>query len=182
MAACKPRQPMTVTNEEGGKKKKAPPAGRVMKIRKGRSSYQLVDKEEEEEDQLKPEPQVEDEEYDLQRVTQDATTEPFAQPQDDTFTNVVRDTSSPEDSINYAKNVTEMEQTNSDTRTEILKIEEEPCEEVSNTVALEERTVKLDEGQARSDPGKTPEYRPPPEHVFMEEDQAGSNPGQSHVS
>ncbi|GKC54568.1 hypothetical protein Tco_1077313 [Tanacetum coccineum] len=211
--------------KEGGKKKKAPPAGkskqpaptkqskpvkektskpspskkirkgRVMKICKGRSSYQLADKEEE--DQLKPEPQVEDEEYDLQRdvegkgksvVSDELAAQSLLDLQkpkkksDDTFANMVCDTSSPEDSINYAENVVEMGQTNSDTRTEILKIEEEPCEEVSNTVALEERTVELDEGQAGSDPGKTPEYQISPEHVFMEEDQAGSNPGQSHVA
>ncbi|GKA71806.1 hypothetical protein Tco_0778022 [Tanacetum coccineum] len=47
---------------------------------------------------------------------------------------------------------------------------------MSNTVALEERTVGLDEGQARSDPGNTLESRPPPdedqhtteEHVHIE--------------
>nr|GEV81949.1 hypothetical protein [Tanacetum cinerariifolium] len=53
-------------------------------------------------------------------------------------------------------------------------------EEVSNTVALEERTIKLDEGQAGLDPGKTLESRPLPERKFME-DQAGSDPGQSYV-
>ncbi|GKC95229.1 hypothetical protein Tco_1160671 [Tanacetum coccineum] len=40
----------------------------------------------------------------------------------------------------------------------------------------------LDKGQVRSDPCKTLESRPPPEHVLIEEDQAGSNPGQSHVA
>ncbi|GKD10055.1 hypothetical protein Tco_1189740 [Tanacetum coccineum] len=52
-----------------------------------------------------------------------------------------------------------------------------PHQNVSNTVALEERTIELDEGQAGSDPGNTLESRPPPD-----EDQAGSNPGQSHVA
>ncbi|GJZ23406.1 hypothetical protein Tco_0560865 [Tanacetum coccineum] len=33
-----------------------------------------------------------------------------------------------------------------------------------------------------SDPGKIPESRPPPEHVLMEEDQAGPDLGQSHVA
>ncbi|GJT58126.1 hypothetical protein Tco_0993180 [Tanacetum coccineum] len=50
-----------------------------------------------------------------------------------------------------------------------------------HTVALEDRTVELDKVQAGSDPGKTLESRPLPERVLMEEDQAGSNPGQSHV-
>ncbi|GJR95422.1 hypothetical protein Tco_0267596 [Tanacetum coccineum] len=43
-------------------------------------------------------------------------------------------------------------------------------------------TAEIDECQARSDPSKTPESRPPPEHVLMEEDQTRPNPGQSHVA
>ncbi|GKF07690.1 hypothetical protein Tco_0041914, partial [Tanacetum coccineum] len=35
---------------------------------------------------------------------------------------------------------------------------------------------------AGSDPGKTPESLPPPERELLEEDQAGSDPGQSHVA
>nr|GEU71490.1 retrovirus-related Pol polyprotein from transposon TNT 1-94 [Tanacetum cinerariifolium] len=53
-------------------------------------------------------------------------------------------------------------------------------EEITHIVVLEEKTVKLDEGQAGSDPGKTPESRPLLEHKHMDEDQAGPNPGQSH--
>ncbi|GKC45354.1 hypothetical protein Tco_1063076 [Tanacetum coccineum] len=44
-------------------------------------------------------------------------------------------------------------------------------------MALKERIVELDEDQARSDHGNTLESRPP-----QDEDQAGSNPGQSHVA
>ncbi|GKA65582.1 hypothetical protein Tco_0765289 [Tanacetum coccineum] len=36
--------------------------------------------------------------------------------------------------------------------------------------------------QAGSDPGKKPESRPPPEQVFMDEDQAGPDPGVSRVA
>nr|GEW31467.1 hypothetical protein [Tanacetum cinerariifolium] len=84
---------------------------------------------------------------------------PFAQPQDDTSVNVVHDTSSPTDSTN-----------------------DDDTTEVSNTMALEERTVKLDEGHSRSDPDKTPESQPPPERKHKEEDQAISDPRQIHVS
>ncbi|GJW03349.1 hypothetical protein Tco_1562205 [Tanacetum coccineum] len=208
MASCKPHQATTVTDEEGGKKKKAPPVGKskkpapakqpalakqtkpvkektskpspskkihkgkVMKVHKGKTSDHLVD-EKDEEPQPASEPQVEDDEYNLQRgiqismesfqapvdrvairepvswitrqlpvvegkgkgiatdeqtlVTQDESTRPSAQPQDDTFTNMVYDTPSPADA--------------------------ETGEDVSNMVALEERTVELDEGQAGSDPG-----------------------------
>nr|GEX12422.1 retrovirus-related Pol polyprotein from transposon TNT 1-94 [Tanacetum cinerariifolium] len=59
--------------KEGGKKKSAskkPGKGKVRKLRKGKSSLQLVDKPNEE-PQPAPEPQVEDEEYDLHRgITQ----------------------------------------------------------------------------------------------------------------
>ncbi|GJW71183.1 hypothetical protein Tco_0128100 [Tanacetum coccineum] len=49
-------------------------------------------------------------------------------------------------------------------------------------MVLEEKTAELDEGQAGSDPGITPESRPPPEQDLMEEDQARSDPRLSHVA
>ncbi|GJW71962.1 hypothetical protein Tco_0128879 [Tanacetum coccineum] len=149
-----------------------------MKVYKGKRTDHLVD-EEDEEPQPAPEIPVEDDEYNLQigiqmslesfqapvggvairepalgitqrlpvvEVTQDASTRPFAQPQDDTSVNVVRDTSSPADAEIGANT------------------------EKSNN-----------EGQVGSDPGKTPESRPSPERVLIEEYQAGPNPGQSHV-
>ncbi|GJU07338.1 retrovirus-related pol polyprotein from transposon TNT 1-94 [Tanacetum coccineum] len=54
--------------------------------------------------------------------------------------------------------------------------------DTDKTNSGEEKTAKIDEGQAGSDTGKTPESRPPPEHVLMEEDQAGPDHGQSHVA
>nr|GFA64496.1 hypothetical protein [Tanacetum cinerariifolium] len=44
------------------------------------------------------------------------------------------------------------------------------------------KTSELDTGQAGSDPGKTLESRPPPDDDKMAKDQAGSNPGKSHVA
>nr|GEZ12244.1 hypothetical protein [Tanacetum cinerariifolium] len=41
---------------------------------------------------------------------------------------------------------------------------------------IKERTVELDQGQARSDPGKNLESRPPPEQEFIEKDHAGPDP------
>nr|GEU60303.1 hypothetical protein [Tanacetum cinerariifolium] len=55
-------------------------------------------------------------------------------------------------------------------------------EYVDNKVNLEERTAELDEGQAGSDPGKTLESRPPPDDDKMDEDQVGSDPVKSHVA
>ncbi|GJY12492.1 hypothetical protein Tco_0381801 [Tanacetum coccineum] len=63
-----------------------------------------------------------------------------------------------------------------------MKLYEEQDEKVSHTTELEEKIVELDEGHARSDPGKTPESRPPPDNEKMDEDQAGSNPGKIHVA
>nr|GEV03058.1 hypothetical protein [Tanacetum cinerariifolium] len=45
-----------------------------------------------------------------------------------------------------------------------------------------EKTAEILEGQARSDPGKTPKSRPPPERFLIEEDQARPDPGQSFVA
>ncbi|GJT79351.1 hypothetical protein Tco_1053693 [Tanacetum coccineum] len=207
--------------EEVGKKKKASKAGKSKqhapakqhkpikkkttkptpskKIRKGKRFDHLVD-EEDEEGQPASKPQVENDEYNLQRgiqisleslqaqgqrqtqVTHDASTRPSTQPKDDTSANVVHDTSSPVDSTNDAETVTDMEQSNSETDTEILNVEVRQGKEVSNAVALEETTVELDEGQARSNPGKTPESQALPEIELIKENQAGSNPRQSHVA
>ncbi|GKE80889.1 hypothetical protein Tco_1550889, partial [Tanacetum coccineum] len=95
----------------------------------------------------------------------------------DTSVNVVCDNPSPTDAETGANT----EKSTSKADTEIFNDDEEHGEKVSHTVALEERTVELDECQAGSDPSKTPESRPPPERVLMEEDQAGLNPRQSHV-
>nr|GEY85359.1 hypothetical protein [Tanacetum cinerariifolium] len=67
---------------------------------------------------------------------------------------------------------------NSKCDTKILNVVKEKGDDVSNMMALEETTVELDKGQAGSDPGKTPDSRPPPKRVLIEEDQAGSNLGQ----
>ncbi|GKC69785.1 hypothetical protein Tco_1115668 [Tanacetum coccineum] len=96
---------------------------------------------------------------------------------DDTSANVVCDTPSPAD----AETGADTKKSNSEGDTKILNVTEEQGKDVSNTMALEERTVELDEGQAGSDPGKIPESQPLPERVLIEEDQAGSNSGQSHV-
>ncbi|GJW83275.1 hypothetical protein Tco_0156420 [Tanacetum coccineum] len=216
MAARKPRQPTAVTDEESMKKKKVPLTDKSKKAAppNKRSLFDRLVDEEDEEPQPAPEPQIEDDEYNLQRgiqmslesfqapvggvaiheptlgpkkksttdqyifqrrtlVTEEASTRPYAQPQDDTSANVVRDTPSPA----YAETGGDTEKSNSEGDTEILNVDEERDENISNTVALEERTVELDEGQAGSDPGNTLESRSPPD-----EDQVGSNPGQSHVA
>ncbi|GJU77812.1 hypothetical protein Tco_1274882, partial [Tanacetum coccineum] len=92
-------------------------------------------------------------------VTKDASTGPSAQLEDDISANIVRDTPSPTDAETGAGT----DKTNSERDTEILNIGEEQGEDVADKVNLEEKTAKIDEGHARSDPGWT-------------------NPGQSHVA
>ncbi|GJR89215.1 hypothetical protein Tco_0213226 [Tanacetum coccineum] len=104
----------------------------------------------------KPKKQSTTDQYIFQRripVTQDAPTRPSAQPKVDTSTNVVRHTPSPADAETGANTKI----SNSEGNTKILNVDEERGENVSNTVALEENTVDLDEGQAGSDPGNTHE-------------------------
>nr|GEX60607.1 hypothetical protein [Tanacetum cinerariifolium] len=111
-------------------------------------------------------------------TTLEESTRPSTQPQDDTSANIICESASPVDAETGANS----KKTNNEAGTEVLKIDEEKGKELSNTVALEEKTVELDEGQARSNPGKTPESQPPPEQDLMKEDQAGSDPVKSHVA
>nr|GFC14284.1 hypothetical protein [Tanacetum cinerariifolium] len=121
-------------------------------------------KAEDEEGQPASKPQVENDEYNLQRGIQMSLESLQAQGQ-------VRQA--------YVGRVAIREPDSTITqKSQMLKAR---GKEVSNTVALEERTVEFDEGQVGSDPGKTPESRPSPELELKEEDQAGSDPGQSHV-
>ncbi|GKA78673.1 hypothetical protein Tco_0785210, partial [Tanacetum coccineum] len=81
-----------------------------------------------------------------------------------------------------AETCVDLELSVSKANTKVLLVEDEQGEDISHIVALDERIVDIDEGQARSDRGKTLKSRPPPEHVLTEEDQAGSDPGKTHVA
>ncbi|GKD43589.1 hypothetical protein Tco_1268234 [Tanacetum coccineum] len=240
-APAKQLKPMKEKSTKPTPSKKAS-KGKVRKVKKGKSSLQLVNEEEQPQPEPEHEPQGEEVDYDLQQgiqmslespivgvafrepvscitqklptvegkgkdiatdeqvaqslldlhnpkkkssmgqfflqrrtpATEEASTGPSTQPEDDTSTNIVHDTSSPTGA--------DTDKTNSEGDTEILNIGKEQREDVANKVDLEEKTVEIDEDRAGSDPGKTPESRPLPERVLMEEDQAGPNPGQSHVA
>ncbi|GJU91466.1 hypothetical protein Tco_1303889 [Tanacetum coccineum] len=168
--------------------------GKVRKVQKGKSSLKLVD-EPDEEPQPSPEPQIKDDEYNLQigvvqslpvvegkgkaiatdehvaqslmelqqpkgksttdqyifqrrtPVNEETSIGPLAQLEDDTSANIVCDTQSPPD----AETSAEVEMSDSKGDTKILNVGKEKGEDVSNTLFLEERKVKLDEGQAGSD-------------------------------
>ncbi|GJT68603.1 hypothetical protein Tco_1020083 [Tanacetum coccineum] len=111
-------------------------------------------------------------------VTEEASTGHSTQPEDDTSANIVCDTPSPTD----AKTGAETDKINSKGDTKILNIIEEQEEDVANQVNLKDKTTEIDEGQAGSNPGKTPESQPPPEHALIEEDHARPDLGQSLVA
>nr|GEV27857.1 integrase, catalytic region, zinc finger, CCHC-type, peptidase aspartic, catalytic [Tanacetum cinerariifolium] len=89
-------------------------------------------------------------------ATEETSSGPSAHPQDDTSANIVRDSPSPANA-----------ETDADT---------------DKTNSGEEKTTKLDQGQAGSDPGKTPESQPPPEQEFMNDNQAGPDPRVSRLA
>ncbi|GJW98878.1 hypothetical protein Tco_0180686 [Tanacetum coccineum] len=103
---------------------------------------------------------------------------PSSQPQDDTFANIVRDSLSPAD----AETGVELDKTNSEGDTKILHIAEELGDDMDKQVNLEEKIVELDQDQVGSNPGETHESRPPPEQVLMDEDQARPDPGEIRVA
>ncbi|GJT99756.1 hypothetical protein Tco_1110095, partial [Tanacetum coccineum] len=185
-----PAMKSKVTQEKPSKPShvKHPKRGKVQKVRKGKSSLKLID--EDEEVHHEPEPQGVGEDYDLNRPIQISleTFQAYGQApiggvaiceqveEDDASANIVRDSLSSAD----AETGADTDITTSTVNIEVLYAEDVQGEEISHTVVLEEKIAELDEGQAGSDPGKTPESRPPPEHEDMDEDQAGPNPRQSH--
>nr|GEV34037.1 hypothetical protein [Tanacetum cinerariifolium] len=112
------------------------------------------------------------------KATKEGSTGPSAQPQDDASANIVHESPSPADDETCA----DLDKTTSGGDTEILHIDEDQGKDVDNQGNLKGKTVKLDQGQAGSDPGKTPESRPLPEQEFMKEDQARPDPGVSRVA
>ncbi|GJS85173.1 retrovirus-related pol polyprotein from transposon TNT 1-94 [Tanacetum coccineum] len=139
--------------------------GKVQKVRNGKSPLKLIDEDEEVHHKLEP-----------QGVGRLQQLKRHVQPQDDASANIVRDSPSPADAETRA----DTDITTSIANTEVLYAKDVQGKEISHTVVLEEKIAKLDEGQAGSDLGKTPESRPLPEHKHMDEDQARPNPGKSH--
>nr|GFB43706.1 hypothetical protein [Tanacetum cinerariifolium] len=82
----------------------------------------------------------------------EASTGPSTQPQDDASANIVRESLS----FTNAKTGADTDKINSGGDTKILHIDEEQGKDVDNQVKLEEKTAKVDQGQAGSNPGKTP--------------------------
>ncbi|GKD27055.1 hypothetical protein Tco_1233269 [Tanacetum coccineum] len=75
-------------------------------------------------------------------VTHDTSIRPSTKPQDGTSANVVCNSSS----LAEAETGVDTEKANSEADTKILNVGEQQGEDVSNALALKERTVELDEG------------------------------------
>ncbi|GJS35449.1 hypothetical protein Tco_0533831 [Tanacetum coccineum] len=132
--------------------------GKVMKVHKVKRSGRLVD-EEDKEPQPASKPQVEDDEYNLQRGIQMSKGKGIAT--DEQVVQSLLELQKPEKQ--NAETRADTENSNCEGDTKILNVDEERGENISNMVTLEERTVDLDEGQAGSDPSKTFESRPLPD-------------------
>ncbi|GJZ48677.1 hypothetical protein Tco_0602509, partial [Tanacetum coccineum] len=139
---------------------------KVQKIRKGKSSLQLID--EDEPTQHEPEPEPEHQAH----VGGVAIREPIAEATQPLP--VVKDKGKEIATEEQAaqsllalhtpkRRSADTDKTNSGGDTKILQISEEQGEDVDNQANLEEKTVELNQGQAGSDPGKTLESRPPPD-------------------
>ncbi|GJR71419.1 hypothetical protein Tco_0083784 [Tanacetum coccineum] len=148
MADCKPSQPTTMIDEEGGKKK----ASEASKSKQHAPAKQS-----------KPPKKTTSKPTHSKNIRKGKSctiTTRSAKAKEAKYQGLIHISEADSNSTNDVETATDMEQ---------------------STKALEERTVELDEGQAGSDLGKTPESQPPPEYVLMEEDQARSNPRQSHL-
>nr|GEV14069.1 copia protein [Tanacetum cinerariifolium] len=158
--------------------------GKTVKVHKVKSAFQLVDEPDEVTTQSEPEVehQGESDEDDMERVIQ-MSLESF-QAQSQAYVGGVA-TREPIAKATQPLPVVEgkgvaSKKTNSKGDTEILQIDEEQGNDVDEQVNLKEKTNELDQGQAGSDPGRTPESRPSPQQVVMDKDQAGPGPEESH--
>ncbi|GJT27060.1 hypothetical protein Tco_0907335 [Tanacetum coccineum] len=159
MAACKPRQPTTMIDEEGGKKKKAPEAGKSKQPAHAKQPKPVKKKT------SKPTPSRK-----IHKGKSCTITTRSAKAKEAKYQGSIHISEADSNSTNDAETDADMEQSTSKADTEILYVEEERGEEVSNTVDLEERTIELDKGHDGSDPD------PGQSHVA----QAGPNPEPMH--
>nr|GEZ42320.1 hypothetical protein [Tanacetum cinerariifolium] len=178
----KSSKPATILKPKATKKNPANPSpkkpskmGKVLKTHKGKSSLQLSDEEKPSQPELEPEHQGEGDEYDVERAIQMSLESFQAQSQAHVGGVTIK-----EPSRGHSTTTSGERQSGGDT--EILHIDEDQGKDVDNQVNLEEKTTEIDQGQAESDPSKTPESRPPPEQEFMKENQAGLDPRVSHVA
>ncbi|GKC58049.1 hypothetical protein Tco_1085647 [Tanacetum coccineum] len=169
--------------------------GKVAKVHNVKSSFQLVDEPNEEPAQRKPEPenQGEGEEYDIERAIQMSLELFQAQSQAHVggmaIRELVAEATRPLPVVEgKGKAIATDEQAAQSLLALHTPKRRSTIDQYAKTGAdtdktnSGEKTDELDQGQARSNPGKTHDSRLPPEQVFIDEDQAGPDPGVSRVA
>nr|GEU65758.1 xylulose kinase-1 [Tanacetum cinerariifolium] len=134
--------------------------GKIIKVRKAKSPFQLVDEPNEEpthseplNSNIKVTRRSTTNQFVLQRwtpVIEEASTSPSSQAQDDMFVNIIHDSPSPTNAETDAG--VEFKKTNSGGDTKIMQFDKEKGKDMDDQVNLEEKTDELDQGQARSAP------------------------------
>nr|GEW48676.1 hypothetical protein [Tanacetum cinerariifolium] len=150
LKSVKEKSTKTTLPEQVGK-------GKIVKFRKAKSPFQLVDEPGEEPAYFEPEPELEHQ----------------GKGDDDEMERAIQMS---------LKTFQAQSQTSSIGDTKVLQITEELGEDVGKQQNIKENTVELNQGQARPDPGRTPESLPLPEQEVMDEDQARPDPGRTPES
>ncbi|GKC20223.1 hypothetical protein Tco_1022373, partial [Tanacetum coccineum] len=146
--------------------------GKATNVRNVKSSFQLVDEPDKEPAQPEPEPETEyrgeSEEYDVERAFQMSLESFQAQGQAHVGGVAIREPIAeairplPIVEATEEASTGPFAQPHDDTSANIVRNSLFPVD-AETKVNLEDKTAEIDEGQARSDPGKTPESRPPPD-------------------
>nr|GEY07721.1 histone deacetylase 14 [Tanacetum cinerariifolium] len=164
--------------------------GKVTKVQNVKSSLQLIDELDEEQNQPKsvPEPQGAGEEYDLERAIQMSLESFHAQGQAHVGSVAIRepvaDATRPLLVVEGKGKAIRQTPATKDASTGPST---QPQDDTSANIVREipspaDAETCGDTDKAGSDPGETPESRPPPNDDKMDEDQAGSDPVKSHVA
>nr|GEU54546.1 hypothetical protein [Tanacetum cinerariifolium] len=164
--------------------------GKVVKVRKAKSQFQLVDEPNEEPAHSEPKPkrihQGKSDEDDMELAIQ-MSLESF-QAQSQAYTGgmaiqepIVEATRPlPVVEGKDAKTGARSDKTSSGGDMEVLQITKELEEDVGKQENIKEKTMELDQGQDGPEPGRTPKSPPPLVQEVMDEDQVGPDHGESH--
>nr|GEW57191.1 integrase, catalytic region, zinc finger, CCHC-type, peptidase aspartic, catalytic [Tanacetum cinerariifolium] len=178
--------------------------GKIAKIRKVKSPFQLVDEPDEEPAHSEPEPEIEHQgegdEDDMEQATQPphvvegkgkaiVTKEQaflsllaLHMPKRRSTTNqfIFQRRTSAIDLSSTGSSAQAQDDTSANIARDSPSPDDAETSDASEKTNSGEKTDELDQGQTGSDPGRTPESQPLPKQVVMDEDQAGQDPEERH--
>nr|GEX50128.1 hypothetical protein [Tanacetum cinerariifolium] len=159
--------------------------GKVIKAQTVKSSLQLVDKPDEEQDQPEAvlEPQGVGEEYDLERaihISKGKAIETKEQAAQSLLALHTPKRKSTTDQFIFQRRTPPTKEAL--TRPSAQPQDDTLANIVPMTPSSADAEIGVDTDKAGSDPGKTPKSRPPPDDDMMDEDQTRSDPRKSHVA